>query len=160
MQTETPIAGLAHAIQLAVAPVFLLSGIAALLNVLTSRLARIIDRARTLERGVPSPEAPAASGAPTMPAAPDAGAAHAELVVLRARTHLINRAIGLCTYSALLVAGVVAALFLGSFVRVGLSAAVAVAFVAAMLALIGGLVSFLREVHLSTRWLRQTFPTK
>ena len=54
----------------------------------------------------------------------------------------------------------VAALWLGSFVRVGLSTAVAAAFVAAMLALIAGLVSFLREAHLSTRWLRQTFPMK
>ena len=148
MQADTPIAGLAHTIQLAVAPVFLLSGIAALLNVLASRLARIIDRARTVERLV-------ATGAP---GTAEVDTAHAELLVLRARTHLINRAIGLCTSSALLVASVVAAIFLGSFVRVDLSAAVAVAFVAAMLALIGGLVSFLREVHHSTRWLRRTFP--
>lgn len=143
LQTDTPIAGLAHTIQLAVAPVFLLSGIAALLNVLASRLARIIDRTRTLER-----EAAAGAGGPGPP----------ELRILRGRMHHINRAIGLCTYSALLVASVVAAIFLGSFVRVDLSAAVAVAFVAAMLALIGGLVSFLREVHLATRWMRDTFP--
>ena len=39
-----------HAIQLAVAPVFPLSGIAALLGVMASRLARIIDRARVLEQ--------------------------------------------------------------------------------------------------------------
>jgi hypothetical protein len=40
----------AHAIQLAVAPVFLLSGIGAILAVMTNRLGRIIDRARVLEK--------------------------------------------------------------------------------------------------------------
>jgi len=41
--------GVAHAIQLAVAPVFLRSGIGAILMVMTNRLGRIIDRARVLE---------------------------------------------------------------------------------------------------------------
>ena len=39
-----------HAIQLAIAPVFLLTGIASLLGVMANRLARIIDRARALEQ--------------------------------------------------------------------------------------------------------------
>jgi hypothetical protein len=39
-----------HAIQLAVAAVFLLSGIGAILAVMTNRLGRIIDRARVLEK--------------------------------------------------------------------------------------------------------------
>ncbi len=141
MPPESPIFGLAHTIQLAVAPVFLLSGVGAFLSVLTSRLARIIDRTRALEA--------AAGGA-------DNGTIGAELRVLAARARLINRAISLSTYCALLVAGVIAALFLGAFVRLDLSAVVAVAFVAAMLALIAGLLSFLREVHLGIRWMRET----
>jgi hypothetical protein len=40
---------IAHAIQLAVAPVFLLTGIAAMLGVMAARLARVIDRARLIE---------------------------------------------------------------------------------------------------------------
>ena len=46
---STDITSIAHVIQLAVAPVFLLSGIAALLNVLNTRLSRIVDRARQLQ---------------------------------------------------------------------------------------------------------------
>ncbi|OLC69938.1 MAG: hypothetical protein AUH78_22430 [Gemmatimonadetes bacterium 13_1_40CM_4_69_8] len=49
MQQDTGITAVAHAIQLAVAPVFLLSGIGAMLAVLTNRLSRIIDRGRVLD---------------------------------------------------------------------------------------------------------------
>ena len=144
MQTETALSGLAHTIQLSVAPVFLLTGVGSFLNVLASRLARIIDRTRVLE-GVPgAPDAPAASGAVVE-----------ELRVLRRRIALMNRAIGMCTYSALLVAGTVATLFVGAFLRLDISPLVAVAFIASMISLIGGLTSFLSEVHLATRHLRQ-----
>jgi hypothetical protein len=143
MQTENAISGLAHTIQLAVAPVFLLTGVGSFLNVLTSRLARIIDRSRALE-GM-SADAHAAAAAVVLD----------ELRVLRRRSELINRAIGMCTYSALLVAGTVATLFVGAFLRLDLSTLVAVAFVASMLALITGLTNFLGEVHLATRQLRE-----
>ncbi len=125
---------LAHAIQLAVAPVFLLSGIAGLLAVLTNRLARIIDRLRSL------------------PADDDDAAREAG--VLGARIRAINRAITFCTYAALLVAGVVATMFIGVAFRVDLTAAVVTAFVLAMGALIAGLSSFLAEIHLTTRHWR------
>lgn len=139
---ESPIVDLAHAIQLAVAPVFLLSGIGALLGVLTNRLARIIDRRRSLEEGDNS-------------ARRDAYATKAELAVLARRALLINGAIGLCTCSALLVASVVAALFLGTFVRLNFSAIVAGAFVLAMLCLMAGLLAFLSEVHAAIRFMRR-----
>jgi hypothetical protein len=144
MPPETPITSLAHAIQLAVAPVFLLSGIAALLGVLTNRLARIIDRSRQLEAAPP----------PTPEARAEARAA-AELHVLRLRVRHVNRAITLCTYAALLVAGVVATLFVGAFAGFDLSGAVAAAFVLSMLALIAGLTSFLREIHVATLHYRE-----
>ena len=145
MQIEGALSGLAHTIQLAVAPVFLFTGIGSFLNVLTSRLARIIDRTRALE------------GAPGVPGAPPAtaGDARDELRVLRRRIELINRAIGMCTYSALLVAGTVGTLFVGAVLRLDISMLVAIAFVAAMLTLVTGLTSFLGEVRLSTRHLRQ-----
>ncbi len=141
MPAESPIVDLAHAIQLAVAPVFLLSGIGALLGVLTNRLARIIDRKRMLEedeKGVSR----------------DPRARQAELQVLGRRAMLINSAIGLCTFSALLVAGVVASLFLGTFVRLDFSAIVAGTFVLAMVCLMAGLVTFLGEVHAAIRFMR------
>jgi len=49
---DSGITAVAHVIQLSVAPVFLLSGIGAMLAVMTNRLARVIDRARTLEAKV------------------------------------------------------------------------------------------------------------
>lgn len=138
MPPDTGIAGLAHAIQLAVAPVFLLSGIAGLLGVLTNRLARVIDRSRQLESITPADTYVAA-----------------ELRVLRVRVTHINRAITLCTYAALLVAGVVATMFLGAMAVVDLSRTIAAAFVLAMLALIAGLSSFLREIHVATKHYRE-----
>ena len=139
----SPITDLAHAIQTAVAPVFLLSGVGALLNVLTSRLARIIDRTRAIEEG-------------DVAAKLGETAAQAELAILRRRGLLIQRSIGLCTVSALLVAGVVAAIFLGTFVSFDYSAAVAIMFILAMLTLMVGLVMFLREVRAAIRFMRST----
>lgn len=135
------IGGLVRAIQLALAPVFLLSGIGAFLAVLTNRLARVIDRARTLEERLVVDEDDEAIRARHLD----------ELDFLRLRIRLAHRAITFCTYSALLVAGVVATLFLGAVAHVDLARVVAAAFVLAMTALIAGLTSFLREIHVATR---------
>jgi hypothetical protein len=132
---------LAQLIQLSVAPVFLLTGIAGILSVMTHRLARVIDRTRVLEIVVAEASAP------------DARVSQ-ELRTLRGRMHLINRAISLCTISALLVASVIASLFLGALFGFHFAPMVAGAFVVAMLLLIGGLISFLGEVHLATRFMR------
>ncbi|OLB51079.1 MAG: hypothetical protein AUF60_00715 [Gemmatimonadetes bacterium 13_1_20CM_69_28] len=143
MQPDTGINAVAHAIQLAVAPVFLLSGIGAVLAVLTNRLSRIIDRGRALDSQL-------AAGAP-----PDAAAAiHAELNALSRRARLISRAITLCTVTALLVCAVIATLFVGAFVGFDASVPVALFFVAAMVAFFGGLLSFLREIFIATANLR------
>ena len=144
MQADSPIFGLAHTIQLAVAPVFLLSGVGAFLGVLTNRLARIIDRTRALEGG-------AGAGAAGQEAP------RAELRVLRSRARLINRAIGMCTSCAVLVAAVIVTLFVGGVARVDLAALVATGFVLAMLALIAGLLTFLQEVHLAIRHMRDVY---
>lgn len=136
-------ATLAELIQISVAPVFLLTGIAGLLSVMTQRLGRIIDRMRALqERGV-------------RPDGVDVSRVE-ELATLRVRVLQIHRAITLCTYSALLVSAVIAALFLGALFDVHIAYVVAVVFVGAMLLLIGGLASFLTEVHLTTRYIRQS----
>jgi hypothetical protein len=142
MPTEPAIASIAHVIQLAVAPVFLLSGVGALLNVLTSRLARIVDRARGLEAHFP--EAPPAR-VPGIRAA---------LERLARRARLISWAISLCTGCALLICTVIVILFVDTFIDVSLGLAIAIGFVSAMLMLIGGLVCFLQEVYLATRHLR------
>lgn len=141
MLLEPPVTGIAHAIQLAVAPVFLLTGIGALLNVLSSRLGRIIDRARVLENRVTGN-------------LPHRDTVEQELRILSRRARLINRAIGLSTGCALLICTLIAAMFLATFASFNVSIVIALLFVLAMLALIVALFSFLREVYLATANLR------
>lgn len=139
MTQETGVTAVAHVIQLAVAPVFLLSAIGAMLSVMTNRLSRIVDRARTLEREL------AQRGQP-----PEASAID-ELRTLSRRREFINRAITLCTVTALLICSVIAVLFLGAFLTVDTSRVVGLLFVAAMFAFIVGLVMFLREIFLASK---------
>jgi hypothetical protein len=138
----TEITPVAHVIQLAVAPVFLLSGVGIMLTVLTNRLARVVDRARTVEKA-------ASQAQPT-----ELPALQNDLRVLVRRAHLMNRAITLCTICALLVSLVVVALFLSSFTTIKLSVPIASLFIIAMLSFIVALLIFLREVFLATGSLR------
>ena len=142
LSLSNPIADIARVIQLSVAPVFLISGIAALLSVLSGRLARLVDRARILEAAI------AKSGEET-PAS-----VHEELSVLSRRSKLIYRAMTLGTTSALLICLVVASLFVSALGELPISKIVGGLFIAAMLALIVALLFFLREVFLATRALR------
>jgi hypothetical protein len=136
------ISDIANAIHLAVAPVFLLTGIGALLGVMANRLGRVIDRARLLEGRL-------------LQAAPEEVAGiTAHLGVLSRRAKLINLAITCCTMTALLVCSVIALLFSGSFVRFNITIPVALLFIVAMLLLVMGLLFFLREVFLATSNLR------
>lgn len=142
MPTEPGVAAIAHVIQLAIAPVFLLSGVSALLGVLSNRLGRIIDRARSLEARLDA-------------APPERQASlHGQISVLARRAHLESHAISLCTICALLICAVVIALFLGAFFKTDVSNVIGGFFIAALLALGGGLVTFLREIHLAIRTLR------
>jgi hypothetical protein len=138
MEPASSITTVSHVIQLAVAPVFLLSGVGAILAVLINRLSRIIDRYRLLEKGIPD----AGAGAATVD--------DIEMAILSRRARLIHWAISLCTIGALFICIVVATLFIGSMLSVGVSQLIALMFVAAMLALIAGLLSFLREITLAT----------
>jgi hypothetical protein len=131
-----------HAIQLAVAPVFLLTGLGALLSVMTSRLGRVIDRARLLEERWEVQDEAARV------------AISVELEILARRARLAGYAINLCTSAALLICIVIAALFIDVFTGTNLKWLVGALFVVAMIAVIGGLVSFLREVYLATHTLR------
>jgi len=126
---------LAHLIQLSIAPVFLLTGIGTLLNVLSGRLARIIDRARVLEQRLETPEIP------------HSPAIVKELRILERRGKLIYHAIKLSTSSALLVCIVIAALFASSMLHYSIRLAVIGLFIAAMAASIVSLTLFLREVY-------------
>ena len=139
----TPLSDIAHLVELSVAPVFLLAGIGALLNVVTSRLGRVVDRARHLEdRFVKDPSEDELARIRT------------ELRVLDTRMLYSQRAIFLFSMAALLVCIVVAALFIGAFVALDVAALVALMFIAAMIAMVGGLTLFLLEITIATRTLR------
>jgi hypothetical protein len=132
----------ARAIQLALTPVFLLTGIAGILNVMAGRLARIIDRGRQLT------EHPISQGLQP------GETLHVELETLEHRRRLTSTAITACTFSALLICMVIAALFLEALAQVDLSWLVGTLFMGSTVALVVGLVYFLREVHLATRTVR------
>lgn len=137
--------GIAHLIQAAIAPVFLLTGVASMLGVLTNRLARIVDRARVFEAQLASqPESlPRLVGS---------------LKVLARRAGYINVAISLCTIAALLVALVVVSLFADAFLGVTLTKEIALLFVGAMLCLSAAFIVFFVEVRLATTSLRIGHP--
>jgi hypothetical protein len=138
MELEAGITGVAHAIQLAVAPVFLLSGIGAMLAVMTNRLSRVVDRMRAIERDNDMPEREFA----------------AEWDALASRAKLIARSIALCTVTALLICTVIAVMFAGTFLGVDTSNIVAAAFVVAMITFVVGLMLFLREIIVAITSLR------
>lgn len=138
---DAPITNIGHAIQLALAPVFLLTGIAGLLNVMTGRLARIIDRGRRLTE---------LQG--QVQALPEETLV--ELANLERRRHLASAAITACTFSALLVCTVVSVLFFEVLLDLQMRWLVAFLFMCSTLTLVVGLAYFLREVHLATRSVR------
>jgi CBS domain containing-hemolysin-like protein len=132
-------ADVAHIIQLAVAPVFLLSGVGVTLTLFTNRLARIVDRARILEEQLLSQ--------------PHADL-HRALAVLAKRARYINYAMALGTMSGLLVTTTVILLFTAALLGNNLTLVIAVVFSAAMLTLTASLLVFFVEVRYATTNLR------
>ena len=142
MSPETPISAIAHVIQLAIAPVFLISGVATLLSVLANRLGRIVDRARALEAQLDILDEAKKPRA------------WEELLRLSTRARLVNFAITFATICALLTCITIQTLFLGTFLPINLSKLITVLFIAAMVALFLALMAFLREAITATRALR------
>ncbi len=134
---ETHVQDITRVIQLAVAPVFLLTAMGSFLAVFSNRLARIVDRSRALESRL-------AALSPS-----EQGAAAAERRVLELRSRVVRWAIILATTAALFVCLLIASAFLGFILRADSSRVVAVLFIAAMAALTGALAFFLREVLLA-----------
>jgi hypothetical protein len=151
MDQATPVSTIAHLIQLAIAPVFLLAGIGAILNVLAQRLARVVDRARVLE-----------SDYGTLDDGECARVA-AELLLLDRRMRVVNHAISACTASALFVCLVIGILFVAELADIAWGRPTAVLFIAAMLLLTSGLLLFLYEIRLAMRAIkmrRATMPLR
>lgn len=134
-----------RAIQLAVAPVFLLTAIGTLINALMGRLGRAVDRRRKLEELLAAFEGETRASM------------ERELGALAHRIKLVLWAMASAVFSALLVCLLIGTAFLGAFVEVDLSKPVAALFVAAIAALTLCLVAFLREVFLAAMADRARF---
>jgi Protein of unknown function (DUF2721) len=135
---------IAQIIQLSVAPVFLLAAVGTLLVVLTSRLARVVDRNRSLDADILAGQSPFGDHAFHL----------TELRVLDQRMNWINRAITLATITNLFVCLVVVALFSGDLLGIDLSRFIAAMFIAAMASLICALLAFLVEISHARKMLR------
>lgn len=133
---------IATAIQLALAPVFLLTAIAGMLGVMAGRLSRIIDRGRYLTEGGAAAKLP------------DTEVTDEELSILEKRRHFTSVAITAFTIAALLVCLVITTLFLEVMFSAPLQWAIGLLFSSATLVLVIGLTYFLREVHLATTTIR------
>lgn len=138
---ESHITDITRVIQLAVAPVFLLTAIGTLIAVLNVRLGRNVDRRRLIEEEL--------RGAEENKQTDEQRSRQRELRLLARRIRLIYFAMLSAGLGALLVCLVVAGAFVGALVAVDISREVAVLFILAMFAVIGCLSMFLREVFLA-----------
>jgi len=133
-------------IQLAVAPVFLLTAVGTIIGVLSNRLGRAVDRSRALEDRLRQ-------------LAPEGQkAVREELDILARRVRLVYASITLAVVCALFVGLLIAVAFVDAFVEVDLSKFIGLLFIGAMLAFILALMVFLREIYLAVASARSKMP--
>ncbi len=144
MALETQISNITHVIQLAVAPVFLLTAVGTIITALTNRLGRAVDRRRVLEDKLP------------MLADESAQLARDELQALARRIRTIYMATSLAVLCGLFVCLSISLAFFDALVASDLAWAVAVLFVLALFALIGALVAILHEIFIAVTAPRHT----
>ena len=141
-QADVSVTTVAEIVRLAVAPVFLLSGIGAFLNVCVNRLSRIVDRSRAVEPMLLESR----------------GEEHdrwlAEMQVIDRRMNLVSWAISLSVLSAVLTCLVVALLFGATLTKVHFGTAIALLFIGSMAAIGAGFAVFLVETRLGSRSVR------
>jgi len=144
---ESALNTVSHLIQLSVAPVFLLAGVAGLLNVFTGRLARIIDKVERIDAFEENKKKANENHIPT-----------AEQVKRRSfltmRMENTNLAILFCTTTGLLVALVIVTIFLSEMLSFKGATFISTLFILAMITLILSFLVFLREIFYTTSFIR------
>jgi hypothetical protein len=145
MEHFAPINAISEAIQLSVAPVFLLTGIGAILSVLANRFGRVVDRLRRVE-----------SRMARVKSEENRNRLLSETNALWSRIKVINWAMRLAVSSALLICIVVMSLFIGDFGGIDMGKVLTFLFIAALLLLILALLLFLIEVSISTGKMLQS----
>lgn len=135
-------------IQLAIAPVFMLTAVASIINALLGRLARAVDRRRAVEGMLETSE----------------GEKYAdglvELRLLGRRIQLVLWSIGFAVLSAILVCLLIGTAFMGAYTSLDLSRTVAILFIASVAALTGCLLLFMREVFLAALYMQHSVRTR
>ncbi|HEX9392637.1 MAG TPA: DUF2721 domain-containing protein [Usitatibacteraceae bacterium] len=137
MLPQTNINEITHVIQLAIAPVFLLTAVGTIIGVLTNRLSRVVDRIRVLEERLSQLDTE------------HLRIAHDELNLLARRLRLIYISVAGAVFCALFVGLLIVVAFIDAFMAVNLAKIVGILFVLAMMAFILALVVFLREIFLA-----------
>ncbi len=134
---STPVHELIPVLQVAIGPVILISGVGLLLLTLTNRYGRAIDRSRQLMR-----ELRALQGA-------DRQRLEGQVEILYRRARLMRLSITLAGVSVLLASVLIIVLFLAALWQAGMGLLISLLFIACMVALIGSLAAFLRDLYLS-----------
>ncbi len=140
---NTSLTQLVPILQLATGPVILISGVGLLLLSFTNRLGRLVDRARQLHR--------------ERRAHPDAAQAallHTQIAIIDRRAEILRRVIALSAIAVLLVSVLILLLFLSALLKLELGLLIIAIFALALLALIGAMIGFLREVNLALEAVR------
>lgn len=144
---EAHVFDITRVIQLAIAPVFMLTAIASIINALLGRLGRAVDRRREVEAQLAAQDDQDQD-------------ALTELILLARRIQLVLWSIGCSVLSALLVCILIGTAFLGAYTSLDLSRTVAILFIAAVFALTGSLLIFMREVVLAALSVQHNVRTK
>ena len=139
----TDLQAVSHGIQLAVAPVFLLTAVAGMIGTAAGRLARIIDRARALEAQIDK-----------APESDPMTLAFKELRLLRQRGALVNSCIGLLTFCGIMIGLTIMALFLGQTAEVNIFRIATILFLLGVTLFLAALLFFLVETLIATRILK------
>ena len=141
-----PLENVAHVIQVALTPVFLLSGIGTLLNVFNTRLARVTDHMEHAEELL------------AQPGSPDAAVLRGHLHRLRRQTFALDVAVALGAIGGGATAVATFTLFVGALRNAAVAWALFLMFGVAVACTIGALTAFLAETVLSWHGLRDEGP--
>ena len=148
MNFAPDLAAVTHGIQLAIAPVFLLTAVSGLIAAVAGRLARIIDRARFLENRL---EGGGLEDLRTVKM-------YAELQQLRQRGWLVNVSIAMLTFCALLIGMTIILLFLGETAEIPTLKIATICFLSGVVCFLSALVCFLVETLIATKLLKFARP--
>ena len=138
----------AHVVQLALTPVFLLSAVAALLNVFSTRLARVADQVDKLTRELEDPETP------------DRDRRAQRLRRLARRSFAMDTAVVLGTLAGMATSGAALTLFIGAFREHGPVWSLYLSFGVALLCTVGALGAYMAEMLMASRGLRREARTR